>query len=206
LFSASQWRQSADSTALLGAVKLQQLAIDLDKLLLKEVPAALGGAAIVEPSPAQQTPQTTPGQAQDNPSQPPGGEPRLDVAVVQVEPRPAQPDNRFLAFAGLAVVLIAIGVVVAVLRRPQRGRKSAVELRDKLDNLDDLLAEGRISEHNYERLRNKYVALQGELKKAEKEQDGRQKEGRRQKAGARPASRPPKPRAKPPRNAVRAKR
>jgi|GEM_PF-1364432 len=155
LYSRGQWRQSSDSTALLNALKLQELSVELEKLLQVEIPRKLYG----ETAPGT-TPQVNPSQGIGTPTEQQNGG-RLDVAVVQIEPKQNQADSRFYVFAAIAVLLLAIGAVIFIVGRnkPYGAGATPHEAKRRLDNLDDLLAEGRISEHNYERLRQKYSPI-----------------------------------------------
>ena len=143
LYSLAEWNRSGDAGDLLNALKLQQLAVELDGAF-KQLPLENSGISA--------TPSA--GQGQVGPGAP------VSITVSSTPSQP-YPDPRLLVLAGivligLAVIALAYGLRqrAAGIRRPSR--LALREVREKLDRLDDMLADGKLAEENYNRLRAKY--------------------------------------------------
>ncbi len=178
VYSGAEWNRTGDASDLLNALKLQRLA--------KEIDAEFKEVRLLARTPVEQP--AADGAETGRQTIEPGKPAALEVTIESIPARQQQPlqDVRLLGLA--AVVLIALAVVglAFVLRRKSR-EMSAVALRDlrkKLDKLDDLLVEERISESNYERVRVKYEAKIEELGAAlEAEEEEAEEEKSRKKSG-----------------------
>jgi uncharacterized protein len=150
LYSVAEWNRSGDAGDLLNSLKLQQLAKELDSGF-KQIVLVNSGAA---PTPSS-------GQGQVGPGSPMA----LTVTATQSTPFP---DPRLIVLVGLVLVLLSIIAIAyglrtraAGIRRPSR--LALREMREKLDRLDGMLVDGKVSEANYDRLRAKYGKLLHEM-------------------------------------------
>lgn len=97
------------------------------------------------------------------PSTPPPSQMQVSVTASV----PAQNSARDIVLLLLAAIVVLIAILVfSVGRRVRAGRLDRQEdYAKKLDRLDDLLVEGKISERNYDRLMEKYSRLAGREEK-----------------------------------------
>lgn len=156
LYSKAEWQRSGDASALLNALKLQQLALAMEELVGKEIPVEL--ARRVQPESGEARGEAT--NATAGAERPPGGR-TLDVAVVALPKRGAGLDSKYFIAGALAALVIAITALLYALqsrRSELKGSAGArsLEAERKLDQLDELLLAGKLGERNYERLKQKY--------------------------------------------------
>ena len=132
-YNYQEWLRTGDSDNLLNALKLQHLAVQLDsanEMLLN----------------ATQT-LTTPAEASAAPAN----------MTIKITPTPSSGFlNRDTVLLILGVLALAVVALLVVVARSPRNALNPHEARAKLDKLDELLIDGKISESNYDRLRQKY--------------------------------------------------
>ncbi|MFH1199829.1 MAG: S16 family serine protease [Candidatus Micrarchaeota archaeon] len=139
--------RTGEAAYLSNSLKMVYLAEALDGLManVSEAPMAAQGPAGV--TPAASTP--------DKPS--------MGVVVSVSAPSPGQNSARDIVLLLVAGIVALIAILAYTVGR--RNSADASERREgharRLDRLDDMITEGKISEANYDRLRQKYSRLAG---------------------------------------------
>ncbi|MFH1200195.1 MAG: S16 family serine protease [Candidatus Micrarchaeota archaeon] len=139
--------RTGEAAYLSNSLKMVYLAEALDGLManVSEAPMATQGSAT--PTPAASAP----------------ANPKLGVQVSVSAPVPGQNNARDIVLLLVAGIVALIAILAYTVGR--RTTADANERKEghsrRLDRLDDMLTEGKISEANYDRLRQKYTKLAG---------------------------------------------
>lgn len=150
VYNKQEWKRTGDASYAINALKLYSLAREFDEIMLQ---LASGNGSAVQSTPAPQNNEAN--------------QPQISVVVTEV---PQQGIDKNILYAAIAVIAVAIALLLLALRaggQRQLGKSAtAREFERKLDRLDELLVEGKISEENYSRLRGKYEAILEKLSEA----------------------------------------
>ena len=152
LYNLGEWEKSGDASALLNALKLQELALEIEEIVSKQIPSELAAEPL----------EVGGGKAVSREGVSRGEAPKsLEVSVIPLPKSEKKFDARlFVAGALLVLVLSIAGLLYIIQQRREEFRKSpqarALELERKLDHLDEMLLGARVGERNYDRLKAKY--------------------------------------------------
>lgn len=172
LYSKAEFERTGDASALLNALKLQELAGAIEQLVSNEIPRELG-------APVQQGEQQIPlAQGNGNSTGEAGsangstgnksGQGTMEISVITLPRAQAGFDSRhYIAGALIALVIAITALIYGIQSRKEvfagTPQAQAGDLEKKLERLDEMLLEGKLGERNYDRLKQKY---EGQYKQA----------------------------------------
>ena len=161
LYSKAEWERSGDANALVNALKLQELSLAIEQLVSKDVPTELAIQAGTQPGLGAGENSSGSGKMTENETNS-GEQKKFDITIVTLPKKEAGLDSRYLIAGALIALVVSITALLYTIqskrdeftRTPQT---RALEAQRKLDQLDEMLLEGKIGERNYERLKEKYA-------------------------------------------------